>query len=514
MNNQSKHYQMYIDGKWCDGKNGECIVINPATEEVLWSVAYGGSQEAMLALDAATQAFSHWRCISAWQRANFGQSISRVLSNRINDIAQIITLEQGKTFKQSIEEVNRSIETFEWFAEEAKRLEGRIILGTDYAKQHFVICQPIGLVGAIVPWNFPVMLASRKIAPAIMAGCTIVIKPSKYTPRSLIALFECIHEAGLPHGVANLVIGDNSEITKEFFSHRACKKVSFTGSTNVGQELILASAKQVTKLNLELGGNSPFIVYDDVNVKKVAYTAIMHKLKNSGQVCTSPNRFFIHKNIKQEFLSHCLEIIKNISLGNGLSEDVDVGPLINLNAVIHAENLVSDAVDYGAKVIYGGKRCMKFKHGFFFEPTILDMTHLPIYLSDKKQLDNKSEQQMSIKTNHIIRNPLYAKTKILNEEIFAPIMLLLEFDDLDTLCYAINDTEYGLAGYLFTNSLDKMIKISQEIECGILGINDIVASSTQCPFGGIKSSGIGKELSKEGIEAYLDRKTINVLSNF
>ncbi|MSR31726.1 MAG: NAD-dependent succinate-semialdehyde dehydrogenase [Gemmataceae bacterium] len=471
--------KLYIDGQWCNADSGKTIeVINPATEEALWSVAYGSRLETRRALEAAAKAMPAWQKLTAWDRAKILKKTADLMRERADAIARTMTMEQGKTVVEARAEVMHSADTFEWFAEEGKRAYGQVIPPAVAGKRHLTLKHPVGVVAAISPWNFPITLGVRKLAPALAAGCTVVSRPASQTPRSLIHIFECLIDAGLPPGVANLVIGPGEEMAAEFMENRICRKVSFTGSTAVGKQLLRASADQVKRLSLELGGHAPFIVFPDADPEVGAKLAVTGKFRNNGQVCISPSRFFVHQDVAKKFTEAAVEFAKGLKLGNGLDAGVDVGPMFEKKALIHTQDLVSDACARGAKLLTGGKRSERFERGYFFEPTVI--------------------------------SSLNSSCRILNEEPFAPVMPILDFNKIDEVIAAANNTPYGLAAYVFTNDLTTTMKMAEGLEAGIIGVNDPVPATPQCPFGGMKESGLGRELGHEGLEAYLETKYVSI----
>ena len=470
--------RMYIDGKWVDAdKGGTLGVINPATEEVICEVAYGGRAETRKALEAAARAMPGWMKLTAWDRAKVLKKTADLMRDRLDAIATTLTREQGKPLAESKAEILHSADTFEWFGEEGKRAYGQVIPPGVPGKRHVTIKHPVGVVAAISPWNFPITLQSRKIAPALAAGCTIVCKPASQTPLSLVQVFECMIEAGLPPGVANLVIGSAQEFADEALENPICRKISFTGSTEVGKQLMKGAADQVKRLSLELGGHAPFIVFPDADPEAGAKIAVTGKFRNNGQVCISPSRFYVHKDVQKKFTEAAVELARGLKLGNGLDAGVEIGPMFEKKAMDGTISLVEDARKTGAKVLTGGKRSDRFERGYFFEPTVL--------------------------TN------LSPDAKIMTEEPFAPVMPVLDFSKLDDVIAAANNTKYGLAAYVFTNDLTVAWKMAEGIEAGIIGINDPVPSTPQCPFGGMKESGLGRELAHEGLEAYLETKYVS-----
>ncbi|HMC66771.1 MAG TPA: NAD-dependent succinate-semialdehyde dehydrogenase [Gemmataceae bacterium] len=470
--------RMYIDGKWCEADDGRTLgVINPATEEVLSEVAYSGRKETRRAVEAAAKAMPGWMKLTAWDRAKVLKKTAELMRERCDAIARTLTLEQGKPLAESKAEILHSADTFEWFAEEGKRAYGQVIPNSIQGKRHVTLKHPVGVVAAISPWNFPITLQARKIAPALAAGCTIVCKPASQTPLSLVQVFECMIDAGLPAGVANLVIGPAQEIADEFLENAVVRKISFTGSTEVGKQLMKGAADQMKRVSLELGGHAPFIVFPDADPEVGAKIAVTGKFRNNGQVCIAPSRFYVHKDVQKKFTEAAVELSKNLKLGSGLEAGVEVGPMFEKRAMENTITLVEDAKKHGAKVLTGGKRSDRFERGYFFEPTVLAN--------------------------------LSMDAKIMTEEPFAPVMPLLDFSKLDDVIAAANNTRYGLAAYVFTNDLTVAWRMAEGIEAGIIGINDPVPATPQCPFGGMKESGMGRELGHEGLEAYLETKYIS-----
>jgi succinate-semialdehyde dehydrogenase / glutarate-semialdehyde dehydrogenase len=471
--------KMLIDGKWCDSDSGRTLgVINPATEEVITDVAYGGKAETRRALEAAKRAMPAWMKSTPYERAKVLKKTADLMRERADVIARTLTTEQGKPVAEAKAEILHSADTFEWFAEEGKRAYGQVIPNSAPGKRHITVKHPVGVVGAISPWNFPITLQSRKIAPALAAGCTIVSRPASQTPLCLIQVFECMVEAGLPAGVANLVVGTAQEMADEFLENPICRKISFTGSTEVGKQLMRGAADQMKRLSLELGGHAPFIVFPDADPEAVAKAAVIGKFRNNGQVCISPSRFFIHKDVSKKFTEATVEATRALKIGNGLEPGIEVGPMFEKKALESTRMLIEDATGRGAKLLTGGKKSDRFERGYFFEPTVL--------------------------TN------LAANAKIMTEEPFAPVMPLLDFSKLDEVIAAANNTKYGLAAYVFTNDLSVMWKMAEGIEAGIIGLNDPVPATPQCPFGGMKESGLGRELAHEGLEAYLETKYVSI----
>src|SRR5579883_1396618 len=414
--------KMLIDGKWTAADNGRTLgVINPATEEVVSDVAYGGRAETRRAVEAAARAMPAWMKLTAWDRAKVLKKTAELMRERADAISRTLTMEQGKPLAEAKAEVLHSADTFEWFGEEGKRAYGEVIPNSAPGKRHITLKHPVGVVAAISPWNFPITLQSRKIAPALAAGCTIVSRPASQTPLCLVQVFECMVEAGLPAGVANLVLGPAQEIADEFLENPLVRKISFTGSTEVGKQLMKGAADQIKRLSLELGGHAPFIVFPDADPEVGAKIAVTGKFRNNGQVCIAPSRFYVHKDVSKKFTEATVEFARGLKMGNGLEPGIEVGPMFEKRAMDNTLNLLEDARQHGAKVLTGGKRSERFDKGYFFEPTVL--------------------------TN------VSGELRMMTEEPFAPVMPLLDFSKIDDVIRAANNTRYGLAAYVFTNDL-------------------------------------------------------------
>jgi succinate-semialdehyde dehydrogenase/glutarate-semialdehyde dehydrogenase len=470
---------MYIGGTWCEAGDGQVhSVINPATEEVIADVAYGSRADARKAIEAAAKAMPAWMKLTAYDRAKVLKKTADLMRERADLIARTLTMEQGKPLPEAKAEVLHSADTFEWFAEEGKRAYGQVIPNSMPGKRHLTIKHPVGVVAAISPWNFPVTLQARKIAPALAAGCTIVCRPASQTPLCLIKVFECLVEAGLPAGVANLVIGPGQDMADEFLESPIVRKISFTGSTEVGKMLMRAAADGLKRLSLELGGHAPFIVFPDADPEMGAKIAVTGKFRNNGQVCIAPSRFYVHKDVQKKFTEAAVEFARSLKMGNGLDAGVEVGPMFEKKALASTQALVDDAKGRGAKILTGGGKSDRFDRGYFFEPTVL--AGVP------------------------------DAARMMVEEPFAPVMPIVDFNDLDSVIAAANNTRYGLAAYVFTNDLTTAFRMAEGIEAGIIGINDPVPAAPQCPFGGMKESGLGRELAHEGLEAYLETKYLAI----
>ncbi len=469
------HYPIYVEGKWFEG--GKKIkIINPATDEAFAEVSTISREGVRSALETAGRTLAHWRSLPGIARSNYLLAISDALHKRSDAIARTITMENGKPLAQSRNEVAKTIDCFRWFAEEARRGYGRVVPNQDQGKRNIVIRQAVGVVGAIAPWNFPLNLASRKIAPALAAGCPVLLKPSSQTPLSAVEFARCAEEAKLPAGVFQLLVGSASEIGDELLANPICRKISFTGSTQVGKTLISGASKTCTKLSLELGGNSPVIIFSDADFDSAVEGAMIAKFRNSGQSCVSANRIFVERPIFERFARAFTGKTKKLKIGDGMDEGVDIGPIINMEGLEFALALIDDAVSKGARLLCGGARWGD--KGSFLEPSVLSDVPLD--------------------------------TRCYREEIFAPVAALYPFDTEDEVIERANDTEYGLAAYLFTGNLNRAIRVSEALEAGSIGLNDPVPATSHCPFGGFKQSGWGRELGTEGLDAYLETKHISI----
>jgi succinate-semialdehyde dehydrogenase/glutarate-semialdehyde dehydrogenase len=468
-------YPLYLNGELVTTES-TITVSNPATGEAFARVSTIDRGRVGQALKDAHVAFKEWRKLTGKARGDFLHKIAAELERRRDEIAQLITMENGKPLAQSLGEVGMSVDHLRWFAEEARRGYGRIVPNQVENKRHLVIKTPIGVAGAISPWNFPLVLAVRKVAPALAAGCTVVLKPAKQTPLCAVAFAECVHAAGLPKGVFQLVAGSAAEIGEEFLKNPLCRKISFTGSTEVGKLLIRGAAEQVKPLSLELGGLAPVLVFEDVDLDKAVEGAMMAKFRNTGQSCIAANRIYVQRSIYQKFLDAFVAKTKAFKVGDGLEPNVEIGALIDEEAVKKAMQHVEDALKRGARVLCGGRRVAG--KGFFFEPTVL--ADVP------------------------------ADGLCMHEETFAPVAAISPFDTEAEGIEKANASEYGLSAYAFTNNLSRTFRLMEALEAGIIGINDGVPTATQAPFGGVKQSGWGRELGVEGMDAFLETKHISL----
>jgi acyl-CoA reductase-like NAD-dependent aldehyde dehydrogenase len=473
-----KTYKQYINGSWSDASNGKTWdVINPATEEIIVTVPFGNDADCRAAIDAAKEGFKIWSRTNAFERAVVLKKASALMHERLNDYAKETVTESGKPLAEAIGEWRVSANFFEWYAEEGKRHGGRIVTANRNNKRMSVIHQPIGVVGAITAWNFPAYNPARCWAAALGAGCSVVAKASEYTPLTAMNLMQCLHEAGLPKGVMNLINGQADLIGKEMLENPAVRKISFTGSTRVGKILMDGASKTNTRLALELGGNAPVLVFPDVDVKKVAEESVSAKLRNAGQVCISPQRYLVHESVASEFIKHAANRMKNIKVGSGLEQGVDMGPMINQNQRNNLEKLLAEAKAQGADMIVGGTRG-NFSKGYFHEPTLVQNTS--------------------------VESPLF------KNEIFGPVMPVTTFKSLDEAIALANATEYGLASYIWTNDLKTSIHASEQLEFGLVGVNEWYPQAFEAPFGGWKQSGLGYECGEDGLLEYMEKKLISV----
>ena len=465
--------QAYIDGQWVDADSAKTFdVLNPATKAKLGTVPLMGAAETHRAIDAANAALPAWRAKTAKERANILKKWFELVMASADDLATIMTAEQGKPLAEARGEVVYGASFIEWFAEEAKRVYGDTVPAPAVDKRIVVIKQPIGVVASITPWNFPIAMITRKCAPALAAGCTVVAKPAEDTPYSALALAELAERAGIPKGVFNVVTGNPREIGPEITSNPIVRKVSFTGSTEVGKLLMRQSADTVKKMSLELGGNAPFIVFDDADLDAAVAGVMASKYRNTGQTCVCANRIYVQDGVYDAFAAKLATSVKALKVGDGFEAGVSQGPLINDAAIAKVERLVADAVSKGAKVVTGGKR--HELGGTFYTPTIL--------------IDVTNDMACA------------------NEEIFGPVAPLYRFTDEADVIHKANDTPFGLAAYFYARDIGRVWRVAEALEYGIVGINEGIISTEVAPFGGIKESGLGREGGAYGIEDFLEVK--------
>lgn len=465
--------QGYIDGLWCNAKNNETVdVVDPATGILLGTVPNMATQEAIMAVDAAQKALPKWRALTAHQRGALLQNWFRLITENKRKLAELMTFEQGKPVAEAEGEIAYAASFIEWFAEQGKRTNGEIIPSPSADKRLMVIKQGIGVCAAITPWNFPAAMITRKAAPALAAGCTMVIKPANETPYTALALAELAAQAGIPAGVINIVTGDAIKIGEVFTSDNRVRKLSFTGSTGVGRLLMRQCSDSVKKVSLELGGNAPFIVFNDADIDKAVEGAMGAKFRNAGQTCVCANRFYIHKDIYQQFSERFVAAVKKLKVGNGFEEGVTIGPLINRKAVEKSQSLLDDTLKRGATLLCGGESDQAGEN--FFQPTVVG--NVP------------------------------ADSHILEEEIFGPVAPLVIFENEDEVVHLANNTIYGLAAYFYSENSQRIWRVAENLEYGMVGINTGLISNEVAPFGGIKQSGLGREGSEHGIEDYVEMK--------
>lgn len=464
----------YIDGEWCNADSRKTFdVTNPATGKVLAKVADAGAPETKKAIAAARAAFPKWSGMLASERATIMKKWFALVKEHEEDLARLLTLEQGKPFNEALGEIRYGASFIEWFAEEAKRTYGETVPSFKANSRIVVTYEPVGVCAAITPWNFPNSMITRKVSPGIAAGCTIVLKPASQTPLSALALAALAHEAGLPAGVLNIVTGtDSKTIGKVLSTHKDVDKLSFTGSTGVGRTLMEQAAPTLKRLSMELGGNAPFIVFDDADIEAAVKGAIASKFRNAGQTCVCTNRFYVQKGVYKEFAAKLAAAMKNMKIGDGLEKDVVIGPLIDDKAVAKVEELLSDAKAKGGKITLGGK-----PHklgGTYYELTLVE--------DAKKSM------------------------KLKDEEIFGPVAALFPFTDEADVLEKANDVEHGLAAYVYTSDLGCAMRMSGGLAYGMVGVNEGIISTEVAPFGGVKQSGFGREGGRQGIAEYLNCK--------
>ena len=467
---------LYIDGKWLngDGRKGE-DVINPATGKALAHLPHASTADLDAALDAAVRGFAQWKATSAYDRSRVLRKAADLLRERHDHVAKGMVQEQGKVYPEARAEVLTSADIIDWYAEEGRRTYGRIVPGRQKGVRQLVMQEPVGVVAAFTPWNFPVLTPVRKIAGALAAGCSIIIKASEETPAGCVELVRCFADAGLPAGVLNLVFGVPAEVSEHLIPKKAVKKISFTGSVPVGKHLAGLAAKGMKRATMELGGHSPVVVFDDADPEKAADTIAAFKYRNAGQVCISPTRFYVHEKNYSKFLARFTEYAKGIKLGDGLEKGVTMGPLANARRLDAMDTFVADAKSRGGKIVTGGSR--EGNQGFFFQPTVV--TDVP------------------------------DDSKIMTEEPFGPVAPIVAFKSFDEVVERANSLEFGLAAYAFTTSDKNAAAVGDALQSGMVGVNSVAISTPETPFGGVKESGYGSEGGVEGLQAYLNTKFIS-----
>ena len=463
-----------INGQWLAGKNAAIKVVNPATGELLSQISSAGAAETEMAIDAAEQAQKLWCKQTAQSRAKLLLNWYQLIMANQEDLAKIMTAEQGKPLAEAKGEIAYAASFIEWFAEEGKRIYGDVIPSYAPDRKVLVTKEPVGVCAAITPWNFPAAMITRKVGPALAAGCTMVIKPAEETPHTALALGKLALEAGIPAGVINIVVGPAEEVGQVLTDSTKVAKLSFTGSTRVGKLLMKASSDSLKKVSLELGGNAPFIVFNDADIDEAVSGAILSKFRNAGQTCVCANRIYVQSKVYDEFIEKFTAKVSELAVGNGMDNGVEQGPLINDKALNKVNTLVADAIQHGGKVLIGGA-----KHelaGNFYQPTVI----------------SNANNQM----------------KLADEEIFGPVAPVFKFETEQQVIELANDTEFGLASYFYARDIGTIWRVADALQTGIVGVNTGVISTEVAPFGGVKASGIGREGSKYGIEDYINIKYI------
>jgi succinate-semialdehyde dehydrogenase/glutarate-semialdehyde dehydrogenase len=467
----------YVDGAWVEADSAARFEVdNPATGAIVGTVPNMGGAETRRAIDAANAALPAWRALTAKERSKILRKWYELILANADDLALILTTEQGKPLTEAKGEIIYGASFVEWFAEEAKRVYGDVIPSPQSDRRIIVIKQPVGVFAAITPWNFPNAMITRKVAPGLAAGCTVVLKPAEQTPFSALALAELAERAGMPKGVLNIVTGDAVAIGKEMCANPTVRALTFTGSTEVGRILMRQSADTIKKLSLELGGNAPFIVFEDADLDAAAEGALMSKYRNAGQTCVCANRIYVQDSVYDAFAAKLAEKVRTFKVGQGVEGGVNIGPLIDAHALTKVEEHVADAVKKGAKVVLGGKR--HALGGRFYEPTLL------------------TEVTPDMKISH--------------EETFGPVAPLYRFKTDDEAVKLANDSEFGLAAYFYSRDVGRVFRVAEAIEAGIVGINVGIVATEVAPFGGVKQSGLGREGSKYGIEEFLEVKYLSI----
>ena len=467
----------YVDGNWIQADSRQTIeVVNPADGAILGHVPKCGSEETKRAITAADAAFQLWRGYSAKERSDLLWAWARLIDQNKEDLAVLMTLEQGKPLVESRGEVDYANAFIKWFAEEGRRVYGDVIPSNKRQQHLLVIKQPIGVVAAITPWNFPIAMITRKVAPALAVGCTVIVKPAAETPFSALALAVLAEEAGIPKGVFNVMTGSSEAIGGELTSNAIVRKLSFTGSTAIGKLLMRQCADTIKKVSLELGGNAPFIVFEDADIDAAVQGAIASKFRNTGQTCVCANRLFVHDHVYDNFADKLVAAVKQLKVGNGLDAGVQQGPLINQKAVDKVNEHLQDAMQKGAKVLHGGRAHQL--GGLYFEPTVLADANATMLLAQ--------------------------------EETFGPIAPLFRFSSEEELLREANATDVGLASYFYSRDIERVFRVAENLQYGMVGVNTGIISTEVAPFGGVKESGIGREGSKYGIDSYVEIKYVCV----
>lgn len=471
--------RMYINGEWVKAESNESFpVMNPANSQQIGSVPLGGKADAKLAVDAAYSAFKKWAAKTSEERSHLLRRWHDAILDNKTEIAETLVLEQGKPMREALGEIASAASYIAWYAEEAKRIYGETVPSSAPNKRILVLKQPVGVAALITPWNFPASMIVRKAAPALASGCTVVVKPAEETPLTALKLAEAAELAGIPAGVFNVVTGNPEEIGNAWLEDPRVRKISFTGSTEVGKMLMRKASSQVKKISLELGGHAPFIICKDADIEEAVQGVIASKFRNTGQTCICANRVYVEAPIAEEFTKLLAAETKRLVVGNGLEPGTQIGPLINEAAYQKVQSHIEDALAKDGKIECGGNRITEFEKGYFIEPTIISNAHDDM--------------------------------KVMHEETFGPVAPVAVFHTLDEVIERANNTSYGLAAYAFTQNLKTAVTLMENLEYGIVGINDSIPTVAQAPFGGMKESGIGREGGRQGIEEYLEVKYVSV----
>jgi len=468
-------YGQFIDGRWQASSNKETYdVVNPATEDIIGKASKATTLDIDKALKSAEKGFELWKKYSPWDRASIIRKIADLIRKKNNELAKWMTLETGKPLTEGLAEASGSADIFEWNAEETKRIYGQTVQSRFPDTRVIINYEPIGVVAALSPWNFPLVLAARKISTALAAGCSVICKPDEITPGTVMELVDIVNQCGVPPGVVNLLSGDPAMIASHLISSDIVKKISLTGSTRVGKIILKQAAEKIQRVTMELSGHAPFIVHEDADVERATDMAMAAKYRNNGQVCISPSRFYIHESKKEKFTKSFVEKTLNLKIGNGMDNGVQLGPITTKKRLEEIEKLVETTKKEGAKILCGGKRPSGFNKGYFYEPTIFD----------------------NVKDNF----------KIMTEEPFGPLTPILTFKSFDEVIEKANNQAAGLAGYVCTSSIELANKTSEALETGMVAVNTPFISNAETPFGGIKQSGYGREGGSMGIKDYLNIK--------
>ena len=470
---------LFIDGKWrTSSDNSTKPVTNPSNEEIIGATAVASVTDIEETLSSAAKGFNIWRNTGTWDRAAKIRKVADLMRERQEEIAKLMTLETGKPLAESKGETLAAADQFEWYSEETKRIYGQIIEARTSDSRMSVIYQPVGVVAAFSAWNFPALLPARKIAAALAAGCAIIIKPAGETPACCAAIVQACNDAGIPPGVVNFLTGMSDKIAKQLIQSPIVRKVSVTGSVPIGKEILKLAAEGVKKVSMELGGHGPVLVFDDYDAEKAAEICAATKFRNCGQVCISPTRFYVHEKSYKAFSECFSQVAQSLKIGDGLDEGVQVGPMANRRGLETIQNMTKDAIDRGAELLCGGKAPVGFNKGYFVEPTVLG---------------NVPDDAL-----------------VMNEEPFGPIAPITTFSEYEDVISRANSLPFGLAGYVFSNDLSVSTRAYEDLEVGMVGVNEMLLATAEAPFGGVKESGMGREGGTLGIHDYLDPKYVKI----